>query len=90
MKLSRNRRITGIIILLTGIGILLNGLLYNLGHIGVSYPSSSDSFLRDNEVRLGYIIISITPIILRRYIWLIILIGLAIIFEAWIYVSTLQ
>ena len=88
MKTTTKLKIIAWTLFLIGIGTIINGLAYNVSHLD-SYLDQPHNFLRDNEVTIGYLMLVIAPIIVRRYIWAGVLIGLAMIFEVWIYFSSL-
>jgi hypothetical protein len=73
-------------ILLIGISTLIDGIWYNIAHLD-SYPDIQHSFIRDNQVILGYLLVVACPLILKSYRWVAALVGLAFAFEIWIYFS---
>ncbi|GEM_PF-3473055 len=88
MKTTTKLKIIAWILSLVGIGTIIDGLAYNINHLD-SYLDQPHYFLRDNEVAIGYILLVIASIIVRRYIWAGVLVGIATIFELWVYFSTL-
>jgi len=65
--------------------LILFGMYYNLSHLDDALDPGHTTPLLENTPTIGLIIALFIPIILRRYIWLAIMIGLLAIYYAWIY-----
>ncbi len=73
-------------LLLLGIIIMGYGISFNISHID-NYNDESHSFFDTNAVIIGYFLLIIAPLFIRKYIWSLVLLSLAIAFIAWIYIS---
>jgi len=85
-RIATSNRVTTIAFIVLGIAIVLYGLAFNVSHID-NYLDAKHSFFESYAVPLGYLLIVIAPLFVRKYIWSLVLLGIAAIFVAWVYIS---
>lgn len=68
MKKMLIQKILAIITIVAGIGLIIYGLQYNLSHFD-NYLDHSHSFFQANTVLIGFLVLSLAPLILRKYLW---------------------
>jgi hypothetical protein len=73
-----------ILTLLAGSILIYTGLQYNLSHFDTPL-TGKESLFNLYKVDIGYAILALSPLIIKRYIWSIILIAIALAFYAYGY-----
>jgi hypothetical protein len=82
MKEKQIRIIVAIIVGLFGLGCIATGFQYNLSHFDVG-PEPGASFFTLNRVDIGLWALALVPLILKKYLWLLIQLALTVAFFIW-------